>query len=169
MAASAASTSIHQLSGRTSTRMGRAFTSNTEAAVACQVRPGTMTSSPIPIPQASRASWSVTVPFAAQIAYVAPVNAANAALNARSLLRCTTRLRSSTPPGARFLPFHRKPATMAMGLRQRHEPGRHQEVRVSTYLLLLIDLPFPHIPSLHYHFRRARSVCPYPQDSLFAG
>src|SRR5665648_1238522 len=61
--------SIHQVSSHTSTITGVAFTSKIVAAVACQVKPGRITSSPIPIPQASKAICNVTVPFAACLLY----------------------------------------------------------------------------------------------------
>ena len=48
-----------------------AFTSTHAAAVACQVMPGTITSSYAPMPSASRAIWMPTVPLAQQRPYFA--------------------------------------------------------------------------------------------------
>ena len=81
IAASTLAGSMHQVSSVTSTRTGTALMSRAAAAVACHVRPGTITSSPYPTSQASSASWSVTVPFAIDSAYFVPVNRANASLN----------------------------------------------------------------------------------------
>ena len=56
------------------------------AAVACQVSPGKITSSPTPTPKASNANCKVMVPFTVQIEYFVPVNSANNLLTITNFL-----------------------------------------------------------------------------------
>jgi hypothetical protein len=98
--------SMHQVSALTSTSTAAALTSRTAPAVACQVSPGTITSSPNPTPQASRASCNDTVPLATDTAYLAPTNSAKALLNCRSfgpLYDQTPLLKTSSRPFSSFL------------------------------------------------------------------
>src|SRR5690606_27066054 len=60
-AASTAAGSMHSVSGRTSTRTGRAPTCSTTFAVAAKVSVGTITSSPGPTPSATSATWRPAV------------------------------------------------------------------------------------------------------------
>ena len=63
-ASATASTSISNVFGSTSTKIGRAPTAQTASAVATKVLAGTMTSSPLPIPKPAKISSSASVPLA---------------------------------------------------------------------------------------------------------
>ena len=63
IAASTSAKSMHKVLASTSTMTGVALAASTTPAVATNVKPGTMTSSPSPTPQANRAASNVCVPL----------------------------------------------------------------------------------------------------------
>ena len=77
---------MHSVSASTSTITGVALTDSTALALATNVMPGTITSSPSPMPQATSAASSVCVPFVNGSPPAAPWKRANspAKRNARS-------------------------------------------------------------------------------------
>src|SRR5659263_518178 len=147
--------SIHQVSSHTSTITGVAFTSKIVAAVACQVKPGRITSSPIPMPQASNAICKVTVPFAAEMAYFTPVYSASFYLTLFPSVRYTTKRRCLIPRARLFLPFHPKPAILARDLFLCFGLGPHLKLLICSlnYSFKSLLLSFYQVDRFIFNYR----------------
>ena len=145
MAASARAGSMHHVRSSTSTSTGTALTSTTALAVACQVSPGTITSSPGPMSRASSANCMACVPLVTSAANFEPLNAAHSLAKVAPIdlapgqlshtpPRCTSRryfrsrsaLRASFAPARRFLVTGLPPtiASLPMERLQACAPGR---------------------------------------------